>query len=84
MATITGTHKVDGANPTADRFVAYAYYYASRTISNADELAGSGNVGSDGSYSITVDNAGLHIVCIIDTAETLTKAPIAFEETAVE
>lgn len=80
MATITGIHQVDGAAPAASRFRADAYYYGSRSISNAAAIAGTGAVGDDGTYSITVTNAGLHIVKIIDT--TGAKAPIQFEETA--
>jgi len=80
MADITGTHKVDGANPAENRFKIYAYNYASRAIANAASLAGSATVGTDGTYTISGLTAGLHICVVIDTTDV--KAPIAFEETA--
>ena len=80
MASISGTHKVDGVNPAENRFKVFAYNYASRSISNAVSLAGNTVVGTDGAYTVSGLTAGLHIVVILDTTEA--KAPICVEETA--
>ena len=80
MATLSGTHTVDGATPAADRFKVYAYNYNTRAIANASSLAGSSTVAADGTWSITGLDAHLHVCIVIDTTEV--KAPVLFEEAA--
>ena len=68
MATLSGTHTVDGAAPAADRFKVYAYNYHNRDISNASSLAGSSTIAGDGTWSMAVAEAQLHECIVIDTS----------------
>ncbi len=84
-ASVSGTHKVDGSNPAADRFKVVAFGYGTtRDINQVQNRFGTASVAGNGTWSISGFNAGEDvIICIYDFATNGTiKKGLVYEDTA--